>query len=450
MSSSSSLVVQKKRPKSGKNKKTRAALANAFRQMRVVETAGGMAGPLGAAIGKKIDRALQKKIRGRGSYMIGRGSYDLSSSINGTNASATILGGGNSHPRLTTMSNENGSITLSKREFVGSVAASGSADWSNSLFSINPGLSAVFPWGSQIAPNYQEYTMIQCVFTYEPVVSAMSVSAVGSLGSIVLSTNANAGAAKYDSFTAAIESGNSVRGTIANTIVLGIECDPNKASVTKFVRGGAVPSGQDIKTYDLATFQVGLYGVPTNYTVGTQLGLLWVDYTVQLTKPLFYDGAGLSINTDWVCSTIPPTLPTAVAPFGTTLLKHPSNSIGGFITNTGTAARYVFPNDFSGNVILEFLSVGTGLIGLITTQAPGVASWSAEMSDSGAPTSFTLASSSLKNLYMKGLVVRATSTPDANWIEFKFTSVTTITLCSLKVYMANPAVAGMPNSGIPA
>lgn len=220
------------------------------------------------------------------------------------------------------------------------------------MFSINPGLRSVFPWLSQISPNFSEYEMIQCVFEYEPVVSAMSVSTVGSLGNVVMSSNYNAGQAHYATFNQAIESANAVRGTIANSIHLGIECDPrqNANRSCLYVRAGAVPANQDIKTYDLATAQIGLYGVPVEYTAGTQLGLLWVTYKVKLSKTIFYDGMGLSIFTDAFRGG--GTMSTA-QPMGTSPYASQNNSIGGEL-QTGGSPIYIFPDDFAGVVRVTF------------------------------------------------------------------------------------------------
>jgi len=431
--------------------KNRKAIAKVFRNMRIAQTAGSLSGPLGAALGKRVDQLVARKIQGRGSYMVGRGLYTPgSSSVDSVNASATIAGGTNNHPHMSSTIDENGMIRFRKREFVTQISATGSADWSNSIFSINPGLASVFPWGSQIAPNYQEYEMVQCIFTYEPVVSALSVSPVGSLGSIVLSTNSNAGAAKFDSFTAAIESGNSVRGTIANTIVLGIECAPNKSSPAKFVRGGAVPAGQDVKTYDIATFQLGLYGVPTQYAVGTQLGLLWVDYEVILRKPLFFDGAGLSINTDWHSSSVPTVGCTNVALLGTTVLAQPNNSIGGRIVNTGAVTKYIFPDNFTGTVLVEFVCVGTGLGLLSINQSASTASWGCTMSDAGVNASNNgVQNGTVESWFIKGLVVDATAVPNDNWISFSYSAITTMTMSYIRVSLANPQVSGLPGGGVP-
>jgi hypothetical protein len=334
-----------------------------------IATGAGAAygGPTGAAVANRasaaanraIERAAKRATRGRGTYGRGRGLYSTgrglyTGGVSGSVSNGLFAGSSSNNPVFQSKSgvgtsfNENGSVTISKRECIGSINSTGSASWYNQSFAINPGLRAVFPWLSQIAPNFSEYEMFQCIFEYEPVVSAMSVSGVGSLGSIVMSSNYNAGQPKYSTFNQAIESSNAIRGTIANNISLGIECDPEKnANRSKlYIRAGAVPQNQDIKTYDLATAQVGLYGVPSAYIAGTQLGLLWVTYSVVLSKTLFYDGMGLAISADSFCGGGSMTF---AQPMGNAPKMSPNNSIGGTLATSGDPV-YTFPDDFAGLV----------------------------------------------------------------------------------------------------
>lgn len=279
----------------------------------------------------------------------GRGSYKTNSLINGDSTGQVAKHNGST--------DEHGSILVEKREFVTSINATGSADFSCQSFSINPALKSVFPWLSQTATNFDEYEMVQCIFEYEPVISDMSVSSVGSLGTIVLAANYNAGSPKFTSFPAMIEYGGAVRGRISDNINCGIEADPTKLANDShlYTRSGSVPDGQDIKTYDLAKFQLGMYGVPTAYVAGTQLGLLFVRYVVRLSKPKLYDSLGLGISTDQFAGSVGC---TQFRPLGTEPKGHNANSIGGFLTKTGNT-EYIFPDNFVGTVEVFFYCRGT-------------------------------------------------------------------------------------------
>jgi hypothetical protein len=206
--------------------------------------------------------------------------------------------------------------------------------------------------------------MIQLIFEYEPVVSDTSVSSVGSLGTVVMAANYNAAADNFASFAQMIEYGGAVRGRISDGIACGVEADPNKLvnDSRLYIRGGAVPTGQDVKTYDLAKFQIGLFGVPTAYTAGTQIGLLFCRYKVKLSKPKLYDNLGLAVMEDQFQGE---TSTTNSLPLGTAVLRHGRNTIGCVASESGTST-ITFPDDFSGSVLIYVRMAGTSPVATIT------------------------------------------------------------------------------------
>jgi hypothetical protein len=165
-----------------------------------------------------------------------------------------------------------------------------------------------------------------------------------------MATDYNAGNGKFETFTAMCEYDGAVRGTIADTLQHGVECDPHKNSGTgiHYVRTGAIPDGQDIKTYDLGKLQVGLYGVPTDYSVGTNLGLVWVYYSVRVMKPRFWTSPGNTILYDAFYRAAGPVTSNLI--FTSVTKKDTQNTLGGTI-NTSTSS-YVFPDNFTGTVIV--------------------------------------------------------------------------------------------------
>lgn len=299
---------------------------------------------------KAATEAVVQSMKGSGTYTTGRGAYMTNALVNGDSKMNVAKTNG-------ATLDEHGSIMLEKREFVTSVNATGSADFSVQSFNVNPALKSVFPWLSQTATNFDEWESIQMIFEYESVISDTSVSSVGSLGTIILAANYNAGSANFSSFPQMVEYGGAVRGKISDHIVCGVESDPDKLAneAHLYTRSGNVPDNQDIKTYDLAKFQLGLYGVPTAYIAGTQIGLLFVRYIVKLSKPKLYDSLGYSINTDSFYGTVNPSL---ALPLGTNPLKHINNSIGGVLTKSGTTT-YTFPDNYTGTVQILFYAKGT-------------------------------------------------------------------------------------------
>jgi hypothetical protein len=423
---------------------------------------GGASGSaLGATVGNMVDRAVSKKLSGSGNYMVGRGNYvhpGIPSVVKRYKGSSTMSGGNGSarqpHFSSTTRNAETGEITIARREFISSVNATGSEAFSTTSYSVNPGLLSVFKWLSQLAANYTEYHMVQLVFTFESVISPMSVSAVGSLGTIVLAANYNAGSEKFASFIQMIEYSGAVRDKISNNIKCGIECDPRQNSNNSdlYIRSGSVPVNQDIKTYDLAKFQIGLFGVPTNYLAGTQLGLLWADYKVVLRKPRLYSSLGKSILFDTFLSN---GIGTGRDPLSITPDKAVNNSIGGKwiisadVPSPATVSRYVFPDDFSGTVQVKFYVTGNSMdadalnlvpagnvipaFGMTTDVGAGVIGNAVNaITSSNTDNDF-------RGIYMATYTVTVTNVADSNYIEAQWLSFISIATANFTVNQINPA-----------
>lgn len=375
----------------------------------------------------------------RGTYMPGRGSYgDGSSNAPIMNSNFAGSADANRVPTIIGRNDEAGTISLAKKEFVTSINSTGSADFSVLSFSLNPGLRSVFQWLSQLGMNYTEYEMVQCVFHYEPVVSAMSVSSVGSLGNVILSSNYNAGEPKFETLAAMLEYSGTVRGNISQNIYYGVECDPAKNTNNSelYVRAGAVPGNQDIKTYDLAKFQIGLSGIPTEYTAGTQLGMLWVEYRIVFRKPRIYTGMGKSILQDsfWASR-----YQTATLPLGTAPSYSANNSIGGTITKQ-TETKYYFPDDFTGYVSVLFWGYGT------TTTTPtlivdgNISQYKCFINNNATGDTYivTSAGNSSRESVCATYFVEVASTPNGNEIDFSFATLTGAVSTMIYITMINP------------
>lgn len=300
---------------------------------------GGMAGmamgnpAMGAMLGRAAGGGIQRSIKGRGAYR----TNDL---VNGMLPTGQI-------PSFGTP-DENGNIRIRHKEYIGDIfSPTVPADFTLQSFALNPALSGVFPWLSQTAANYDEYEFRGLIFTFNPVISDSSNS--GAMGTVIMATVYNAGATPFASKQQMLEYSGSVSARICDTIVHGVECDPvkNGGSAIEYTRAGAVPAGQDIKTYDLGVFQIATSGVSAaSFPAGTQLGELWVSYDVVLRKPKFWDNLGYSILTDSFFGTVGI---TTTLPLGSAPLKSGLNSLGGTITKSNTTI-YTFPDNFAGYV----------------------------------------------------------------------------------------------------
>jgi hypothetical protein len=175
--------------------------------------------------------------------------------------------------------NRNGQV-INEMEYIQDLSSSTPAQTFGLLqtFSINPGLSNVFAWGSNISKNYEHYVFDELEFIYKPMVSQFATN--GQSGKIILMFD-------YDASDPAPNSKQVMEDTIPHADGMPYEeirlkCDPkmlHKMSLAKFVRTNIPPGGTDIKTYDCGNLFIGAAGIATN--VGL-LGEIHVRYRVRL------------------------------------------------------------------------------------------------------------------------------------------------------------------------
>lgn len=176
------------------------------------------------------------------------------------------------------------SVRIQHREFIGDVSSS--TGFQNTVYAINPANQNLFPWLSQIANKFQEYKMWGMVVTYNSLSSDALNSTNTALGAVIMSTDYNAGNTPFSSKSQAENSEYTVSCKPSESLQHGIECDPGQVVnaghlyVSPF-SNGLVPTGQDIKTYNMGNFQFMTQGSQAAATIGE----LWVSYDVELMKP---------------------------------------------------------------------------------------------------------------------------------------------------------------------
>lgn len=145
-----------------------------------------------------------------------------------------------------------------------------------------------------------------------------------------------------------------------------IECDPKENPYNvQYVRSGAVPVGEDPKSYDLGKVNIATAGLPSS---SLNIGELWVTYEVELRKPQVANFSGDE-------AFVKGSSPTIAKPLGatrTTLV----DSIGLTISDTSIT----FPTGLIGTflVLLAFSDSGAVTIanlGYALTNCEIVAVW---------------------------------------------------------------------------
>lgn len=244
-------------------------------QVHALMQASDLANKVAQPIAQATGYGLYK--RGRGLYK-GRGEYSTNKLITDGGATASSI-----VPQFGTDVHE---IVYSNREFVRDVFApvSQTAFYLES-WSLNPGLATSFPWLSQIAINFEEYEIVQLIYTFKSTVADFA-SQSGQVGQVIMATqyNPNSDAFADKEEMMLHDGGMSCKTT--ESMLHGIECDPakNSGSSQKYVRAGKLPPTEDLKNYDMGKTSIAIINAPATYA-GQQLGELWVSYTVRLRKP---------------------------------------------------------------------------------------------------------------------------------------------------------------------
>lgn len=227
-----------------------------------------------------------------------------------------VQSGKNTATRFFSPNNEQGSLTVSKREWIGNVLAPPLVDPSHDASAtnpcipffaqqlrVNPGDMHMFPWLSQIAKNFTEYSFLQLVFEFESGVDAAN-SETGNTGSICLVPTYNPSAEALLNETAFMGESEAVTCRLTENALCGVECDPRKGvKFPKFVTSGSYVSdvANDIDDYDASVLQWSINGCPGVFA-NQNIGKLFVTYTCNLTKPRLFDTLGMSVICDTWCS----------------------------------------------------------------------------------------------------------------------------------------------------
>jgi len=233
------------------------------------------------------------------------------------------------------MHSANQSVIVRHREYLFDLVSSASANTFNVYNSIalNPGLGTSFPWLAIIAQNFQEYTWKGIGFEYISN-SSMAIASTTNIamGSVIMYTQYRATAAAPTSKLIALQEQYASDGKPQDNVCHLIECDPKENPYNvQYVRVGAVPSGEDAKTYDLGVTGFATAGFPGTSQV---CGEIWVSYEVELRKPIL--SSGVLDSASGVAHYYDPTGAAVANPNGTGARVKNIDTIGLTLLNTGT------------------------------------------------------------------------------------------------------------------
>jgi len=183
-------------------------------------------------------------------------------------------------------------MVIEESEFVSAVTVAGQPNFNNKAYPINPGQSALFPWLSTIAKQFEKYQFEKLTFVYKKEVSEYATA--GQTGKVIMSVD-------FDAADPPPGTKQQMEDTIPHADAMpcqsfSLPLAPRDLAPTatdaKFVRVGGLPGATDIKTYDVGNLNVATQGITSN----SEVGELHVVYRVRLMKPILENLAGAPAN----------------------------------------------------------------------------------------------------------------------------------------------------------
>ncbi len=167
----------------------------------------------------------------------------------------------------------NGDVVISHREYVNDF--NGSVAFTANALAINPGLSSMFPWLSQIAQNYESYVFRELKFCFE------TESPTSATGTVMMAVDYDASDATPVNKTQLMAYRQAVRSPPwSDSCLINMREDIGKRK-SYYVRNGSLGSNQDIKLYDTGNLFLCSQGQAGTDTVGE----LYVEYVCHLMTP---------------------------------------------------------------------------------------------------------------------------------------------------------------------
>jgi len=277
---------------------------------------GGMvAGPTGMAFGKELGAKFSR--------LIGSGDYETNTSVNALIRPPGGLASAAFAP-------DQDMVRIRRREFLTDVLApSVAGTFTNTTYSINPGLRTTFPFLSQISDNYEEYCFDGLVFEF--ISSASPYVAGSALGTIVAAMEYNSSAPPFPTKYQMENSANAISTRLDKNLMYGVECAKGaNAQNCYYVRNGS--SVLPLTTTDLGLFQLAV-APSTSVPASSVLGELWVSYDVLLKRPVLNTGRYGLYHGVFGTGSI-------ANPFGTTVVVQTNNGIANFRRVTSTTITY--------------------------------------------------------------------------------------------------------------
>lgn len=258
------------------------------------------------------------------------------------------------------------------REYIGNVFSS--IDFKTTVYPIQIGVNALFPWLSTMADSFQQYRIHGMELYFESTCSNVSATTDTRLGTVMMSTQYEVIKPPLSTTVAILNSEYTTSEKPTEDFYHPIECDPNKTTINNlYTRTKYLPQ---TSFTDMGNFQVSTEGMQAD---GVQLGKLWCTYDVELIKPTLPDTVDNYAH--WSqqrqSAVDPPGNllidPTFAVVLANTFVSVPIFSTAASATATYNISRLTFPKDVPGQYLLS-LWINTTTVGnyLIAAALPGL------------------------------------------------------------------------------
>jgi hypothetical protein len=257
----------------------------------------------------------------------------------------------------------NKGIFVKKREFIQNIVPVD--PFTPTKIEFNPGLSAMFPWLSGVAPNFEKYRVHKLSFIYETAQSTFIP------GMVMFAPEFNISDDLPESKAELLEYAYATRAPVWKNFQMELPVSAIMNYRDYYIRVNELSVTNDKKLYD--PFYL-IYATDAVQEDISYAGEIWVEYEIELLYPQRIPISTLRFNSYKMLYF---TSPTNDLPF-TTL----NNSTGGLLVSVQDGSKILFSESFTGRV--EAL-VNVSNLGLATNFSVNPPSWSV-VSDSGSIT----------------------------------------------------------------
>jgi len=319
---------------------------------------------------------------------------------------------------------EGSKFIVEHREYIGdlitssattSLSSGAGAPFTSQTYNINPGLTGIFPWLSQIAQGFSKYRFKKLIFhaksTTSDAISSSNGVAAG-LGEMVGAIQYDVASGAYSNYANMANSEGAICCKPSCSFVMGVEVNKRDTPYEwYYVRGGSQPANTDIRLYDYCLAQFATQNVPASVSGGAfvpvDVSQIWIEYVCEFDCPIVGSFNAIQ-SAHYVAQNSTSSIPTNAHPLGTGGLAQPVtnnalpitfNSSGTqmnfpiYITEGSFLVTFVWSNASGQNVKAPTISAiaGTGSLLTMFTLAGGTPDQQAQAEAPGNDANNTLA-----------------------------------------------------------